>query len=67
MDIVYTNKIAGKIHGYCLKLHATPETYTSDPVRFRQNIENCFLNIIDQHKQVMNGIDSFMRTHSGFK
>ncbi len=50
MDIVYTNKIAGKIHGYCLKLHATPETYTSDPVRFRQNIENCFLNIIDQHK-----------------
>lgn len=49
MDSVYLNKIAVHIHGYCLKLHATPDTYTDDPVKFRHNIENCFQNVLDQH------------------
>ena len=55
------NKIAGDMHLYCVKECAQPETYTHDPVRFRQNIENCFLNVIEQHKFTMAGIQQFYR------
>lgn len=56
MDPVYSNKIAAEIHKYCLKFHGTPATYVQDPVRFRQNIETCFVNVLDQHKEVMKGV-----------
>lgn len=63
MDPLFCTKIATNIHAYCAKITTTPETYTEDPVRFRQNMENCFLNVMDQYHEVMKGVEVFWKTY----
>ena len=63
MDLFFSNRIASSIHLYCVQQYGQPETYTNDPVRFRQNIENCFFNVIEQHNSVMAGITQFYQDY----
>lgn len=48
MDKVISNEIAANIHLYCVKRFANENNYTENSVKFRQNLENCFLSILDQ-------------------
>lgn len=63
MDPLFCVKIATNIHYYCAKQFAQPDTYTEDPNKFRLNVENCFLNVMEQYKEVMKGVEMFARAH----
>lgn len=61
MESAFTNEIAANIHLHCAKVYGTPATYTQDSVKFRENIENCFQNVLYQSTHVINGIHEFYK------
>jgi hypothetical protein len=56
MDIVFSNRISTAIHKRCVTKLIEDGEYTTETLKFRGKVEDCFTDILLQQQYIMAGI-----------
>lgn len=59
MDIVFSNRVSGRIFKECARAIVDEKQYSSTPIELRKHIEDCVDVYMEQHAIVLRGAERF--------